>query len=89
MFSPLDEIKEALEILELPTLIQKEDIKKQYYFLAKKNHPDLGGDIVYMGKINRAYRLLMKYIEGFRYSFDEDEIVKQFPGADYANRFRP
>jgi curved DNA-binding protein CbpA len=89
MLSPLDEIEVALEILELPTLIQKEDIKKQYHFLAKKNHPDLGGDVVYMEKLNNAYRLLMKYIEDFRYSFDKEEIMKQFPGADYANRFRP
>lgn len=89
MLIPLDEIKMALEKLELPTLIQKEDIKKQYHFLAKKNHPDKGGDADVMEQLNHAYTLLMKYIEGFRYSFDEEEVAKQFPGADYVNRFRP
>jgi len=32
---------------------------------------------------------LMTYIEEFRYSFDEDEVSKQFPGADYVDRFKP
>lgn len=89
MLTPLDEIENALEKLELPKIIQKEDIKKQYHFLAKKNHPDLGGSDEVMEQLNHAYTLLMKYIEGFRYSFDEDEVSKQFPGVDYVNRFRP
>jgi DnaJ-class molecular chaperone len=89
MLSPLNEIERSLDILELPTLIKKEDIKKQYHFLAKKNHPDAGGDAEEMEQLNHAYKLLMKYIEGFRYSFDEEEVAKQFPGADYVNRFRP
>ena len=89
MLSPLNEIERSLEILELPTLIRKEDIKKQYHFLAKKNHPDAGGDAEVMEQLNHAYTLLMKYIENFRYSFDEEEVAKQFPGADYVNRFRP
>ncbi len=31
----------------------------------------------------------MKYIEEFRYTFDEHEVSKQFPGAKYAEQFRP
>ncbi len=31
----------------------------------------------------------MKYIEEFRYTFDEEEISKQFPGVSHAQRFRP
>ncbi len=87
--NPKDEIEKALEILHLPKLISKADIKKQYHFLAKKNHPDLGGDVENMEQLNYAYKLLMKYIEEFRYTFDEEEISKQFPGADYAQRFKP
>jgi len=30
----------------------------------------------------------MKYIEEFRYTFDEEEVSKQFPGADHAQRYR-
>ena len=89
MNSPTEEIEKALEILSLPKMISREDIKKQYRFLAKKNHPDKGGDAEKMEQLNYAYRLLMKYIEEFRYTFDEEEISKQFPGADHAQRFKP
>ena len=89
MQNPLAEIEYALDVLSLPKLITKEDIRKQYHFLAKKNHPDLGGDENDMEKINSAYKFLMHYIEEFRYTFDEEEVSKQFPGADYVQRFRP
>ena len=86
---PMEEIDNALNILALPKLITREDIKTQYRYLAKKNHPDIGGDVVKMEQLNYAYKLLMKYIEEFRYTFDENEINKQFPGVDYVQRFRP
>lgn len=89
MFSPTEEIEKALDILELPKLITKDDIKKQYHFLAKKHHPDLGGSIESMEQINTAYKFLMKYIEEFRYTFDEEEVAKQYPGAEHAQRFKP
>jgi DnaJ-class molecular chaperone len=89
MQTPLEEIEYALEILSLPKLVSREDVKKQYHFLAKKNHPDLGGDPVRMEMINNAYTLLTTYMDGFRYTFDEEEISKQFPGADYVQRFKP
>jgi len=89
MRTPLNEIEYALEILGLPKLITKEDIRKQYRFLARKNHPDVGGDADEMEQINSAYTFLMHYIEEFRYTFDEEEISKQFLGADYVQRFRP
>lgn len=84
-----DNLGDALEILALPILIKKEDIKRQYHFMAKKYHPDQGGDSEQMEQINRAYKLLMKYVEEFRYSFDQDEISRQFSGVDYVNRFKP
>ena len=89
MQSPLEEIEYALEILSLPKLVSRDDVKKQYHFLAKKNHPDLGGDPVRMEMINNAYKLLTTYMDEFRYTFDEEEISKQFPGADYVQRFKP
>ena len=87
--SPSQKLQHALDILGLPTLITKEDVKKQYHFLAKKKHPDLGGKAAEMEQINYAYKMLMKYIEEFRYTFDEQEVNKQFPGADYAQQFKP
>ncbi len=89
MKTPTEQINEALEILELPKLITKSDVKKQYRFLSKKYHPDQGGDAVRQEQINYAYKLLMKYIEEFRYTFDDKEISNQFPGAQHAEQFKP
>jgi len=89
MLTPKEEIEKALDILALPKLITRDELKYQYHFLAKKNHPDIGGDSDSMEMLNRAYKLLMQYIEKFRYSFDEEEISKQLPGADYVERFKP
>ncbi len=88
MLSPNKEIHKALDTLGLPTLITKEDIKNQYYFLAKKYHPDTGGDAEIMEQLNHAYKVLMQYIEEFRYTFDDEEISKQFPGADHVQKYR-
>ena len=89
MFAAKEEIERALDVLQLPKLVTKQNIKEQYYFLAKKNHPDIGGNSEEMEALNAAYKLLIQYIENFRYAFDEDEISKQFPGADYVQRFKP
>lgn len=89
MKSPLEEIEYALDVLSLPKLISREDVKKQYRFLAKKNHPDVGGDPAEMEILNNAYMILMRYMDEFRYAFDEEEIAKQFPGVDYVQRFKP
>jgi len=89
MLTPIEEIDNALETLALPKFISKSEIKRQYHFLAKKNHPDIGGSAERMETLNHAYKLLSKYIEEFRYSFDDEEITKQFPGADYVQRFKP
>ncbi len=87
--SPKEQIESALDILNLPKLITKTDVKKQYRFLSKKYHPDQGGDAVKQEQINYAYTLLMKYIEEFRYTFDDKEISNQFPGVKHAEQFRP
>lgn len=86
---PQKEIAKALEALQLPPFISKKDIKQQYRFLAKKYHPDSGGDAQKMEEINHAYSLLMHYIEEFRYTLDDEEISKQFGGVDYVQRFKP
>lgn len=43
------------------------DIKAQYRTLAKKYHPDLGGDTATMQRLNNEYELLLKQFDGKRY----------------------
>ncbi len=81
-------IQKALDILGLPPLVSLKDIKNRYYYLAKKHHPDRGGDVKEMEKINRAYEILKEYAENYKFSFSEEEILKQFPTQNHAKRFR-
>ena len=40
-------------------------IKSEYRTLAMKNHPDLGGSTRVMQKINAAYLVALKFLDGF------------------------
>lgn len=49
----------VFEVLELPTTgASKEQVKRAYRRLAKRHHPDTGGDVEKMALINRAYDFL-------------------------------
>ena len=78
----------ALEVLDLPTFITKEDLKNRYRALAKQYHPDICTEPEKMSEINKAYELLNNYIDNFRYSFDNDEISKQMPDFTLNGKFR-
>ncbi len=78
---------EALNVLGLPPFVTKNEIKKRYRKLAREFHPDISNDKEQIVKINAAYKLLMEYIEDFRYSFDEQELSKQIPGFDHNGKF--
>lgn len=79
----------ALKILNLPPFVTKDEIKKQYKYLVKKYHPDIYKDSSKILEINSAYKLLMEYIENFRYSFDDEELNKQMPNISHSNKFKP
>jgi DnaJ-class molecular chaperone len=50
----------ALAILGLPPTATPQQIKRRYRTLAKRHHPDRGGDQRQMQKIIVAYEFLMK-----------------------------
>jgi DnaJ-domain-containing protein 1 len=50
----------ALTILGLPPTANPQQIKRRYRALAKRYHPDCGGDQQQMQKIIAAYEFLMK-----------------------------
>lgn len=81
-------IQEALEIMELPSFIDIKELKKRYKELARINHPDLGGDVEGMTKVNKAYELLKAYMTNFKFSFTQDEIYKQYPKEGHASKFK-
>jgi curved DNA-binding protein CbpA len=88
MIDKVKEIKQALNILEVSVFISFKEIKSKYKKLSKKYHPDVCNDKEKMIAINQAYELIKEYIENFRFSFDEEEINKQYPESYHTNRFR-
>jgi len=76
-----------LEVMGLPTLITREDIKKRYRQLAREYHPDRTGSDTKMEEINGAYTLLMDYVDTFRYRFDGTEIAQHYPEGAHAKKF--
>ena len=57
---PLFERQQALAVLGLPPNATRQQIKRRYRTLAKRYHPDRGGDQQQMRRIIAAYELLMK-----------------------------
>jgi len=57
---PLLERQQALAVLGLPPNATRQQIKRRYRTLAKKYHPDRGGDQREMRRIITTYELLMK-----------------------------
>ena len=85
---PVELIRWALEKMGLPAMVSLKEIKKRYMELSKRHHPDRGGESEEMAQINEAYRILKNYIENYRFSFSEEEILKQFPHIEYFKKFR-
>ncbi len=88
MKNNIKEIKDALDILGLPSFVSFKEIKKRYLNLSKKYHPDICGDNLKIVEINKSYEILKKYIENFRFTFSDEEIYKQFPEDFHSDRFR-
>ncbi len=88
MIDKTQEIKQALDTLEVSTFVSFKEIRSRYKELSKKYHPDVCNDKEKMLTINQAYELIKKYVENFRFSFDEEEINRQYPEKYHANRFR-
>ncbi len=57
---PLVQRQQALAVLGLPPTATAQQIKRRYRALAKRYHPDRGGDQRQMQRIIAAYEFLMK-----------------------------
>jgi DnaJ-domain-containing protein 1 len=57
---PMLQRQQALAVLGLPSTATPQQIKRRYRVLAKKYHPDVGGDPQQMQRLIAAYEFLMK-----------------------------
>lgn len=79
----LDSFNQAVETLGLVGKIDRKTVRHVYLLLCKEYHPDRpNGDRAMFQKINDAYKLIMHYIDNFRFDFDEREYKKQYPLYD-------
>ncbi len=83
-----EELRAALETLQLPSLVSIKEIKSRYRVLSKKYHPDINEENSKMVELNKAYELLKAYADNFRFTFSDEEIQKQFPESNHARKFR-
>jgi len=75
-----DEFEEAVELLGLIGLESKEMVRQRYLKLSKELHPDMpNGDTQKFQQLNRAYKLISKYMDGFRFKFSREEFRDQYP----------
>ena len=63
------------------------DIQKKYKKLSKKYHADVNGNEEKMKEINKAYKILKEYVENYKFFFNEEEIIRQFP-SEFIKKFR-
>ena len=74
------EFEKAVQIMQLCTKVTYRDLKNRYKELSKIYHPDMPeGDASKFDEITKAYKLLKKYIQNYRFSFDEKDFKEQYP----------
>jgi len=71
----------------VPPLSTLQDINKKYKKLARKYHSDTGGNDEKMARINWAYEILKEYINNFKFTFSEEEILRQYP-EEFLKKFK-
>jgi len=90
---PFEEINRARKTLGLGERAAQAEIKKAHRALAKKWHPDKCGEEdkerchEEMKEINRAYKIIMKYIDNYRYDFIESKVSEDDAMARWKAQF--
>ena len=83
------ELQDALAVFGLGERATLKQIKARHRALAKTYHPDRGesADPLAMQRVNAAYRILLAYCEGYRFSFSEAEFLEQVPEERLRRQF--
>lgn len=75
-----EEIEKAVKTFGLIGLENKEAIKQMYLKLSKKFHLDMpDGDTEKFQEINKAYKILIAYVDSFKFRFTKEEFQDQHP----------
>jgi DnaJ-class molecular chaperone len=73
------DLQEAVRVLGLGERATLKEIKSRHRELVKRHHPDTGATDApeTIRQVNAAYRVLLDYVSGYRFSFAEDEFYEQ------------
>mgnify|MGYP001450150471 CR=1 FL=1 len=89
-FEKIDKARKILELEERASLVE---IKKAYRSLSKKWHPDRceKGDEKLcherMKEINKAYKILLEYVEHYCYPFSKEKVIEDSPEERWKRQF--
>jgi len=87
------DVLNAKDILGLGERAGLTEIKGAYRTLCKKWHPDgrpkkdSARCHDRMKEINRAYRIILKFVEDYRYSFAKEDVVGSSPEERWKKQF--
>lgn len=75
------DLQEAIRVLGIGDRSSIREIKTRHRELVKRHHPDTGNtaEPEKIRQVNAAYRVLLDYVSGYRFSFAEDEFYEQNP----------
>lgn len=85
-----DDLKAALHLFGLHEndLLTIRRIKERHRALVKEHHPDHGAaDPEMIRRLNEAHRLLMDYLQNYRFSFSQEEFYRQNPEEHLKRQF--
>jgi len=83
-----EEIDKARKLLGFPQQATLNEIKDAYRRIAKEYHPDKQRPgkkkelSQKMAQINKAYKILMEYVEKYTFCFSEEEVKRNDPDRD-------
>ena len=76
------DFENAVNTLGLIGLENRSEIKARYLFLSKKFHPDMKeGSTQKFQEISKAYKLILSYVDNFKFRFTLEEFGDQHPFA--------
>ena len=74
------ELQNAVKTFNLIGLENKDNIKKKYLHLSKLYHPDMqNGDTKKFQEIAKDYKILITYVDNFKFRFTQEEFKNQYP----------
>jgi len=84
-----DDLKAALRVFGLGERATLKEIKARYRELARQHHPDggNGGDTEEIYRVIEANRVIMDYVESYRFCFSELEYLEQDPEERLRRQF--